>query len=398
MARVAGWYSRCVFPRDGEPGSWDEDSDASLERTLDGVTVRMASVLRFVAEGYTQAEIAERSGVPRATVRDYIRQLEGLTECADMRELGRWWLEHRDEWTAHIAARAGTERPVTPPTVGVRRRPILRRVGKGVRRTRPHRPRLRVAADVARRPGAARRHRPRLARVALVAALLLAVPLAVLAVATAIGYGDSYDQAAGGPAVSASDAPSAATAEAAPRDTLLTFAEHEQAVLRTAACLEAAGHTRVSLIPGKGLRTSKIRSSISVPDGADPGATVRAAQGVSMDCRRQYLDAANEAWQAQLDRDPVKVERAFDALEACVEAGGPAETVPTGGGYAYARSRDLPSRDVVVGVRDVETYGQCALEFEAETGFLAPPPGVVSERPVPGSPVAQPIVINTDWS
>ncbi len=95
-----------------------------------------------------------------------------------------------------------------------------------------------------------------------------------------------------------------------------------------------------------------------------------------MACSRQFLDAADEAWQAQLDRDPVKLQPALDALEECVRAGGPAETVPGPGGYFYARSNNLPTRAVVVRADELETYGQCALEFEAETGFLAPPPGV----------------------
>lgn len=218
---------------------------------------------------------------------------------------------------------------------------------------------------------------------------------AVAIVATAAGLAAGWrSSAAQGDTAGAADAGEVAVLPAAPltaeereqgggeADAVLpapaiTFEEHQQAVLRTAACLEAAGHTRVSLVPGKGLRTTKIRSSISVPDGADPGDTVRAAHAASMGCHRQHLDAADEAWQAQLDRDPVKLAQAMEHLAACVAAGGPAETVKTGGGYFYAYYTDLPLRTMaVVHSSEDETYGQCALEFEAETGFLAPPPGV----------------------
>lgn len=156
----------------------------------------------------------------------------------------------------------------------------------------------------------------------------------------------------------------------------ISYEEHEQAVRNMAACLEAAGWG-VDFAPGKGLRPTRILGHFYAPP--DSPTAVRSADAVYMACGRQYLDAADDAWQAQLDRDPVKLDQALDRLEGCVRAGGPAETVAVGGGYAYGIYQDWTPRAVVVRAGEQQTYGQCALEFEAETGFLAPPPGVSSD-------------------
>ncbi|MBI5949027.1 MAG: hypothetical protein HY875_12885 [Chloroflexi bacterium] len=212
-----------------------ESSDASLERTLDAISVRMAAVLRFVAEGHTQAEITKRSGVPRETVRDYVRQLEQLTGSADMGELGSWWLEHRSAWARQVAARAGAETPA-----GARRRPALRRATKANRRARTRRPRLREAAGTHPLAGGPGQRRRALARMGLTTGALFALPLLLLVVAIAIAYGQGRDETGDGTAVSASPAASDSTV-IAPLEAVQSFDGVRQGGSRVAVCADAGG-------------------------------------------------------------------------------------------------------------------------------------------------------------
>ena len=81
----------------------------SKVRCIESITPRQADFLREVADGYSQAEIAERLVVTRNTVHKAISELESIIGCGSMAELGRWWRENRRDWAAWMASRAGEE-------------------------------------------------------------------------------------------------------------------------------------------------------------------------------------------------------------------------------------------------------------------------------------------------
>ena len=71
------------------------------------ISARKAEVLRELADGRTQAEIAEALGI---SVRGAHREIEVLRQELGRqsgRELGRWWRAHREEWLAHMHRCAG---------------------------------------------------------------------------------------------------------------------------------------------------------------------------------------------------------------------------------------------------------------------------------------------------
>jgi DNA-binding CsgD family transcriptional regulator len=84
-----------------------------LERIYQSITVRRAEVLRELAEGYTEREVAARLGIQVAGVRSHVEDLRAITGCGSARELGRWWRENRAGWLERIGRLAGVE--TAPP-------------------------------------------------------------------------------------------------------------------------------------------------------------------------------------------------------------------------------------------------------------------------------------------
>lgn len=77
------------------------------------ITVRAAEYLREIADGYSESDIAVRLGVGVNGVRSEVERLRTTTGCTGVRELGRWWREHRRQWLRHMGEAAGIEaRPV----------------------------------------------------------------------------------------------------------------------------------------------------------------------------------------------------------------------------------------------------------------------------------------------
>jgi DNA-binding NarL/FixJ family response regulator len=73
------------------------------------ITYRRALVLREVANGRTEQEAAETLGLSYTGLRSHVAALLEITQCPDVRELGRWWRSHRPAWVAIMAEAAGAE-------------------------------------------------------------------------------------------------------------------------------------------------------------------------------------------------------------------------------------------------------------------------------------------------
>jgi DNA-binding NarL/FixJ family response regulator len=71
------------------------------------ITARRAEVLREIADGYSEREIAGHLGLELSGVRSHTEQLRDLVGCSTVRELGRWWRSHRREWVAAMCEQAG---------------------------------------------------------------------------------------------------------------------------------------------------------------------------------------------------------------------------------------------------------------------------------------------------
>lgn len=71
------------------------------------ITFARARVLREIADGRTEREVADRLQVAYSTGRSHVAELKGLTGSRDVRELGRWWRNHRSAWLAWCVAQAG---------------------------------------------------------------------------------------------------------------------------------------------------------------------------------------------------------------------------------------------------------------------------------------------------
>lgn len=80
------------------------EAEEALSREI---TLRRAEVLREIAEGYSEREIAVRLGISPTGVRSHVEDLRRLTGCASMREMGRWWREKRAEWVDFVRFLAG---------------------------------------------------------------------------------------------------------------------------------------------------------------------------------------------------------------------------------------------------------------------------------------------------
>ncbi len=76
---------------------------------LSRITLRRAEVLRGLADGRTEREIAELLGLEVASVRSHVAQLKMLTGYKSVRELGRWWRLSRVQWLLLLGSGAGVD-------------------------------------------------------------------------------------------------------------------------------------------------------------------------------------------------------------------------------------------------------------------------------------------------
>ena len=74
---------------------------------LERLTFARVRVLRELAEGRTEREIAERLQMTYHGVRSHIEDLKDLTGCRDVRELGRRWRKNGPRWLEWVAGEAG---------------------------------------------------------------------------------------------------------------------------------------------------------------------------------------------------------------------------------------------------------------------------------------------------
>ena len=71
------------------------------------VSFRRAEILRELADGRTEREAAHVLGVELSTVRSHVEELKGITGCASVRELGRWWRANRPGWAGFVLELGG---------------------------------------------------------------------------------------------------------------------------------------------------------------------------------------------------------------------------------------------------------------------------------------------------
>ena len=77
--------------------------------TFHRITVRRAQVLRELASGYTEREVAASLGLSVNGVRSHVENLREITGCSSVRELARWWRDHRARWCRFMWEQAGLE-------------------------------------------------------------------------------------------------------------------------------------------------------------------------------------------------------------------------------------------------------------------------------------------------
>lgn len=71
------------------------------------VSIRLAQVLAYLARQYTFKQIEQRLAIPPSTIRDDLARARLATNCADNRELIRWWLDSRLHWAQWVLEGAG---------------------------------------------------------------------------------------------------------------------------------------------------------------------------------------------------------------------------------------------------------------------------------------------------
>ena len=74
------------------------------------MTPARVRVLSKLADSRTEREIAGSLGISYNGVRSQTEVLKELTGCGDVREIGRWWRDHRERWVAWCAEQAGVMR------------------------------------------------------------------------------------------------------------------------------------------------------------------------------------------------------------------------------------------------------------------------------------------------
>lgn len=64
-------------------------------------------LLNGLADRWTEREIAERNGVEYSTIRSGVEELKNKLDLSNVREIGRWWADHKKEWLAWCAKLGG---------------------------------------------------------------------------------------------------------------------------------------------------------------------------------------------------------------------------------------------------------------------------------------------------
>ena len=96
---------RCRRPGRGGVMSVQDAEPIEWER----ITIVKAKVMAGLEGQLTERQIAENRFVALSTVRTHVEELKGITGCADVKELGRWWRRNRAAWVRWCAVQAGIE-------------------------------------------------------------------------------------------------------------------------------------------------------------------------------------------------------------------------------------------------------------------------------------------------
>ncbi len=78
-----------------------------MAEAYEKITIARARVLRGLANGQSERQVAEGLEITLNGVRSHVEDLKEVTGCHGVRELGQWWREHRTNWVAHAAEAAG---------------------------------------------------------------------------------------------------------------------------------------------------------------------------------------------------------------------------------------------------------------------------------------------------
>ena len=78
-----------------------------LAETYEHITLARARILRELAAGYSESQVAERLTLTYAGVHSQVQDLKEAVGCASVRQLGPWWMAHRELWLSHMADGAG---------------------------------------------------------------------------------------------------------------------------------------------------------------------------------------------------------------------------------------------------------------------------------------------------
>jgi DNA-binding CsgD family transcriptional regulator len=81
----------------------------SKEQLFIQITAARARVLRELADGWKEREVAAHLGVTYNGVRSLVRELKAITGCSGVHELGRWWRAHREEWARFVTEAGGAD-------------------------------------------------------------------------------------------------------------------------------------------------------------------------------------------------------------------------------------------------------------------------------------------------
>lgn len=75
----------------------------------DDISVELAEVLARCARNRTEREIGEELAIATSTVHSRLAKLREVLGVSDKRELGTWWVEHREAWLQRVAERVEVE-------------------------------------------------------------------------------------------------------------------------------------------------------------------------------------------------------------------------------------------------------------------------------------------------
>lgn len=96
--------SRRRYRRVALPECLDNDS-----HWFDQITMRRAQVLRELAEGRTQRQVAATLGLTVSGVRSHVDDIMRATRFNNSRDVARWWRAERACWVRHMAHAAGCQ-------------------------------------------------------------------------------------------------------------------------------------------------------------------------------------------------------------------------------------------------------------------------------------------------